>query len=120
MAIRSPLIIAARCMTIITWVSDPDPPVPDTGLAGTYSLSFDTMSSGVAGSGSYQVVVKFTLTNGTTKSLTCKVSPYLTTWHKQPCVPITLTRAFKKIQITIQYTKPKGTVWFDDIRLVQN
>jgi hypothetical protein len=71
------------------------------------------MGSGVGGSGSYQVAVKFTLTNGDTKSLTCKVLSPSASWYEQQCTPITLTKAFKKVQITIQYSKPQGAdpVW---------
>jgi hypothetical protein len=29
-------------------------------------------------------------------------------------------KPYNKIQITIQYTRQRGTVWFDDLRLTKN
>jgi hypothetical protein len=91
------------------------------GASGdSYTLSFDTKSSGAGGSGSYLAKAKFFLANGDRVVYKIKVvKPFPTAWtHYQ--TTFSLPANYTKVEITIQYTLSQGTAWFDEVSLIQN
>jgi hypothetical protein len=89
-----------------------------SGLSGDdFVLSFDTRGEDVAGSGAYIVKVKVFYSGGDAKTFKKKV----TDTGDFVWTPYTLnfspTRNYNKIIVTIQFSK-RGTVWFDDVKLL--
>jgi hypothetical protein len=86
----------------------------------TFTLSFDTQGTSVPNKGNYLVDVKFYYTNGTKKSFKLKVvAPFPGTFTHYS-LPITITRPYNRIDVTVQYSKASGRVWFDAMSLLKN
>jgi hypothetical protein len=92
--------------------------IASPGSAGTYTLSFDAMGEDVAGSGNMMVKLRFVLTNGDKKTYKIKVTDTRDFDWTHYSTTFTVPRAYSKVEVTIQYTRSGGTVWFDAVSLV--
>jgi hypothetical protein len=86
----------------------------------TFVLSFDTKGTTVPNSGSYIVKVKFFYTNGDKQTFKIKVVSPFPGAFAHYSLPITITRNYNRIDVTVQYGKSSGRVWFDDVSLLKN
>jgi hypothetical protein len=93
--------------------------ITTSGPEGEYSLSFDTMGTGIGSSGSYMVKLKFFLTNGDKKSYKIKVTNTGDFGWVHKTLTFTLPRSYNRVDVTIQFSK-NGTAWFDNVQLVKN
>lgn len=81
-----------------------------------YSLTFDTMTSGVGSSGATKVMVKLFYTDGKKGNFKVKLLPGTNAWDDVQ-IDITAAKNYTKIQLIIQISRKSGTVWFDNFVL---
>jgi hypothetical protein len=86
-----------------------------------FTLTFWSQGEAVpSGGGSYRAVVKVFLTNGKKNSFKRNIEAVGTTGWTQYSLSFSPTVNYTKIEVRLQYTRRRGTVWFDEVVLEQN
>jgi subtilisin len=94
--------------------------ITTSGSAGDdFILSFDAAGSSVPAKGSYTVKIKMFLTNGKKATFNLKVTNTGTFDWTNYSVNFKAPKGYTRIDVFIQYSKKSGSVWLDDIVLMQ-
>jgi hypothetical protein len=86
------------------------------GAGETITVSLWSEALNVSGSGAYRVRMIVTYDNGDKKTVQTNFNTG-THAFEQAQANLVTTRAYKRIQVLIEYSRPKGEVWFDNASL---
>jgi hypothetical protein len=87
------------------------------GVGETITLDYATMGQLVGGKGSASVKLTVYYTKGS-KSVQFKIPVGDHTWTDRTLSVIT-TKSYKKVRVTIKFSRKQGSVWFDEMVLTR-
>jgi hypothetical protein len=83
-----------------------------------FVLTFNSLNSGVSGSGAYRVKASLFYTDGSKQTFKINGNISVSGWGVY-YLEIPAEHAYTKLVLTIQFTKSAGTAWFDNFLLIR-
>jgi hypothetical protein len=90
------------------------------GPAGDdFMLTFDAKSTSVSGSGNYRIRIYLFCNDGSKQVFTINQPVDTNPWTSYD-LPFSAAKGYNKIRIQIQFSKARGTIWYDNIVITRN